>query len=186
MSRIGKKIIPLPKGTKVSFQPGTVTVEGANGKLTTAIHPDLKVEVEDGVVKVLRPNDDRQIRAQHGLARTLVSNAITGCSTGFTETLQIIGVGYRCTQQGDAIQFQLGHSHPIDVQPPPGIKFVVEADNRAKTNHLHIKGADKQLVGQLAANLRALRPPEPYKGKGVRYVNEVIIKKMGKAGKAGK
>ncbi len=186
MSRIGKKVIPLPKGTKVNFQPGTVSVEGAKGKLTQAIDPNLKVEVEGDVVKVLRPNDDRLTRAQHGLARTLISNAIVGCSTGFTETLQIIGVGYRVTQTGKSIQFQLGHSHPIDVEPPNGIEFVVEADNRAKTNHLHIKGADKQLVGQIAANLRGLRPPEPYKGKGVRYVNEVIIKKMGKAGKAGK
>ena len=186
MSRIGKKIITLPKGTKLKFEPGIVTVEGSNGKLTQPIDPDLKVEVEGSEVKVVRPNEDRRIRAQHGLARTLISNAIVGCSTGFTVTLQIIGVGYRVTQTGEGISFQLGHSHPIDIEPPSGIKFVVEADNRAKTNFLHVKGADKQMVGQVAANLRGLRPPEPYKGKGVRYLNEVIIKKMGKAGKAGK
>ncbi|MBI3925466.1 MAG: 50S ribosomal protein L6 [Armatimonadetes bacterium] len=184
MSRIGKKPITLPKGVDVKFVPGQVHIKGPKGELSQAIDPSLEVKVEDGNVLVLRPNDERRMRAQHGLARTLIFNMVTGVTEGFTRSLQIIGVGYRATQQGKGIQLQLGHSHPINIDPIPGIEFEVEVDNRAKINKVHIRGTDKQKVGQVAANLRGLRPPEPYKGKGMRYVDEVVQRKMGKAGKA--
>lgn len=152
-----------------------------------SIHPDLKITVEGSNLTVENPeHENRSLKSAHGLSRTLLNNAVTGVSTGFTKSLEIIGVGYRAVQQGKGIQLQLGYSHPIDVAEIADIELVVEADNRAKTNFIHVKGVDRQKVGQVAANLRELRPPEPYKGKGVRYIGEKIIRKMGKAGKAGK
>ena len=137
----------------------------------------------DGV-SVTRPNDSRLNKAQHGLARTLISNMVEGVTSGFKRSLQIIGVGYRVQAKGKGLEMALGFSHPVDIEPVEGITFEVEVDNRAKINRLHILGIDKQLVGQVAADIRSIRPPEPYKGKGIRYVDEVVIKKAGKAGKA--
>lgn len=184
MSRIGKKPVPVPKGVDIKLSPGEITVKGPKGELTQAIDPNLIINVNDGELTVERPNDTGRMRAQHGLVRTLINNMVVGVTDGFTRSLQIIGVGYRATEQGDGIQLALGYSHPITIDPIPGIKFQLEIDNRAKINKLHIHGIDKQKVGQVAANIRGLRPPEPYKGKGIRYVDEVIQKKEGKAGKA--
>lgn len=187
MSRIGKQPIALPKGVDVSVKDDQVTVKGPKGEMTHKVHPELIISVENGVLSVVNPDhENRGLKSAHGLYRTLLNNAVTGVSTGFTKTLEIIGIGYRAVQQGKGIQLQLGYSHPIEVEEIPNITLEVEADNRAKTNFIHVRGVDKQLVGQVAANLREMRPPEPYKGKGIRYQGEKIIRKMGKAGKAGK
>lgn len=187
MSRIGKKPIPLPKGVTVTVKDGEVTVKGPKGELKHTIHPELQVTIDDSGVTITNPqHENRELKSAHGLSRTLVNNAITGVSTGFSKSLEIIGVGYRAVQQGKGMQLQLGYSHPVDVPEIPGIELVVDADARAKTNFIHIRGVDKQKVGQVAANIRELRAPEPYKGKGIRYVGERIQRKMGKAGKAGK
>jgi large subunit ribosomal protein L6 len=186
MSRIGKKPISVPKGVEVKIDGSNVTVKGPKGTLSQSIYHELTVEVKDGEVSITRPNDNRVNKSQHGLARTLVSNMVQGVSEGFRRSLQIIGIGYRVAADGQGLELALGYSHPVKVQPIDGITFEVEVDNRAKTNKLHVLGIDKQKVGQVAADIRSLRPPEPYKGKGVRYIDEVIIKKAGKAGKAGK
>jgi large subunit ribosomal protein L6 len=186
MSRIGKKPISVPKGVEVKIDGSNVTVKGPKGTLSQSIYHELTVEVKDGEVSITRPNDNRVNKSQHGLARTLVSNMVQGVSEGFRRSLQIIGIGYRVAADGQGLELALGYSHPVKVQPIDGITFEVEVDNRAKTNKLHVLGIDKQKVGQVAANIRGLRPPEPYKGKGVRYIDEVVVKKAGKAGKAGK
>lgn len=187
MSRIGKKPIELPKGVTVTVNEGVVKIKGPKGELVHTIHPELKVTVEGSHLSLVNPDhENRALKSAHGLSRTLLNNAVTGVSNGFTKSLEIIGVGYRAVQQGKGIQLQLGYSHPIDVAEIADIELVVEADNRAKTNFIHVKGVDRQKVGQVAANLRELRPPEPYKGKGVRYIGEKIVRKMGKAGKTGK
>jgi large subunit ribosomal protein L6 len=187
MSRIGKKPIEIPKGVTVTATEGLVTVKGPKGEMTHQIHPGLLVTVEGSELVLKNPDhENRALKSAHGLSRTLLANAVTGVSTGFTKSLEIIGVGYRAVQQGKGIQLQLGYSHPIDIAEIPDITIDVEADNRAKTNFIHVRGVDRQKVGQVAANLRELRPPEPYKGKGVRYIGEKIQRKMGKAGKAGK
>ena len=184
MSRIGRKPIELPKGVEVKINGSTVSVKGPKGQLTQDIHSELKVEVSADGVSVTRPNDSRLNKAQHGLARTLISNMVEGVTSGFKRSLQIIGVGYRVQAKGKGLEMALGFSHPVDIEPVEGITFEVEVDNRAKINRLHILGIDKQLVGQVAADIRSIRPPEPYKGKGIRYVDEVVIKKAGKTGKA--
>ena len=186
MSRIGKKPISVPKGVEVKIDGSNVTVKGPKGTLSQKIYHELDIELKDGEVVIGRPNDNRTNKAQHGLARTLVSNMVHGVSEGFRRSLQIIGIGYRVAADGQGLELALGYSHPVKVQPIDGITFEVEVDNRAKTNKLHVVGIDKQKVGQVAADIRGLRPPEPYKGKGVRYIDEVVIKKAGKAGKAGK
>ncbi len=187
MSRIGKKPIPLPKGVTVTVNNGEVTVKGPKGQMVHKIHPEIAVVVADGNVTVSNPqHENRALKSAHGLSRTLINNAITGVSTGFSKSLEIIGVGYRAVQQGKGMQLQLGYSHPIDIAEIPDVELVVEADNRAKTNFIHVRGFDKHKVGQVAANIRELRPPEPYKGKGIRYIGEKVQRKMGKAGKAGK
>jgi large subunit ribosomal protein L6 len=186
VSRIGKKPIALPKGVEVKIDGGNVTVKGPKGTLSQKIYSELNIEVKDGEIVIGRPNDNRLSKAQHGLARTLVSNMVQGVTEGFRRSLQIIGIGYRVAADGKGLELALGFSHPVKVQPIDGITFEVEVDNRAKTNKLHVVGIDKQKVGQVAADIRSLRPPEPYKGKGVRYIDEVVIKKAGKAGKAGK
>ncbi len=184
MSRIGKKPIPLPKGVEIKIEGSLVTVKGPKGQLSQDIYPELKLEVGSDEILVTRPNENRTSRAQHGLARTLVANMVTGVTDGFKRSLQIIGIGYRVQAEGQGLELALGYSHPVKVDPVEGITFEVEVDNRAKINKLHIHGIDKQKVGQVAADIRSLRPPEPYKGKGIRYVDEVIVKKAGKAGKA--
>lgn len=184
MSRIGKKPISLPKGVEVKAKDGEITVKGPKGQLTQKIFEQLGVEIKNGEVVITRPNDSREAKSQHGLARTLVNNMVVGVSEGYKKSLEIIGVGYRCAAAGKGLEMQLGFSHPVKIDPIEGIEFDVEVDNRAKINKLHILGIDKQKVGQVAANIRGIRPPEPYKGKGIRYVDEVIVKKVGKAGKA--
>lgn len=184
MSRIGKKPIALPKGVEVKVSGSKISVKGPKGQLDQDIHGELKVEVGSDEITVSRPNDSRMNKAQHGLARTLIANMVEGVTDGFRRSLQIIGIGYRVQAKGKGLEMALGFSHPVNIDPVDGITFEVEVDNRAKINKLHVVGIDKQLVGQVAADIRSIRPPEPYKGKGIRYVDEVVVKKAGKAGKA--
>lgn len=186
MSRIGRVPVDIPNGVDVKIEAGQVRVKGPKGELTQAYDKNLTVVVENNQVVVSRSSDDRYVRGQHGLTRTLIQNMITGVTTGFKVSLDIVGIGYRVTKNGDGITLALGYSHPIEVAPIPGITFELEVDARAKINRMHVCGIDKVKVGQVAADIRNLRAPEPYKGKGVKYVNEVILRKAGKAGKTGK
>ena len=179
MSRIGKAPITIPSGTKIEVKEGVVFVSGSKGKLEQTIHPDMSVEIEDGVLNVKRPSDSRQHRSLHGLTRALINNMVVGVSEGFSKTLQIEGVGYRAEVEGKDLVLNVGYSHPVKFEPPQDVSFAVE--NRNKT--IIINGIDKQVVGELAANIRKQRPPEPYKGKGIRYDNEQVRRKAGKAGK---
>jgi large subunit ribosomal protein L6 len=179
MSRIGKMPIPLPQGVAVEINDSQVTVKGPKGSLSQTFLAEMTVEQEDGVLYVKRPSDSRQHRAVHGLTRALLNNMVVGVSTGFSKTLQVEGVGYRAEMQGDVLVLNVGYSHPIRFDPPQDVQYAVE--NRSKT--IIVSGIDKQLVGELAARIRKTRPPEPYKGKGIRYDNEVVRRKAGKAGK---
>ncbi len=179
MSRIGRLPIPVPAGVDVAIDGQTVRVTGPKGSLSHTVAAPITVERdEDGTLKVQRPNDERQNRALHGLSRTLIANMITGVTEGYTKTLEIVGVGYRVQARGSDLEFALGFSHPVPVKAPEGISFAVESPTR-----LRVTGIDKQLVGQVAANIRGLRRPDPYKGKGVRYQGEVVKRKVGKTGK---
>ncbi len=180
MSRIGRMPIPLPSGVEVTQEGANLRVKGPLGTLERTIHPEMKLEREDGELRVVRPTDEPRHRALHGLTRTLVNNMVTGVATGFTKNLEISGVGYRAQLQGTKLVLALGYSHPVEVDPPAGIEFRVESPTR-----LAVFGADKELVGQTAAYIRAQRKPEPYKGKGIRYAGEQILRKAGKAGKVG-
>lgn len=181
MSRIGRRPIPLPMAVQFSQEGATVLVKGPKGELTRAVPAVMDIRQEEGSLLVVRPDDHPTNRSLHGLTRTLLANMVTGVSDGFTKTLDIQGVGYRATKQGENLQLNLGFSHPVVVVPPTGIAFDVEGQNR-----VHIRGISKELVGQTAANIRAIRPPEPYKGKGVRYLGEAVRRKAGKAGKGGR
>jgi large subunit ribosomal protein L6 len=176
MSRVGRNPIPIPKGVKVTKDGQRVTVEGPKGKLDFDVPSTITVAIEETRVVVTRANDTRRNRSLHGLTRALVANMVRGVSEGFQKSLEIQGVGYRATDQGGALNFQLGYSHPILFEPPQGIKLSVDR------NIVTVSGIDKQAVGQVAAQIRALRKPEPYKGKGIRYVGERVRKKAGKAG----
>jgi large subunit ribosomal protein L6 len=176
MSRVGKSPIPIPKDVKVSVDGQHVAVEGPKGKLAHDAHPLISVAVDGGQLVVTRPNDSRRSRSLHGLTRALVANIVQGVKEGFQKSLEIQGVGYRATKQGEAVNFQLGYSHPILFEPPEGIELSVDR------NIVTVNGIDKQAVGQVAAQIRALRKPEPYKGKGIRYVGERVRRKAGKAG----
>jgi large subunit ribosomal protein L6 len=178
MSRIGRLPIPVPSGVDVSIEGQAVSVKGPKGTLSLTVAEPISVAREDGELKVTRPNDEGSVRALHGLSRTLVANMVTGVTTGFSKTLEIVGVGYRVTAKGKDLEFALGFSHPVVITPPEGITFRVEAPTR-----FVVEGIDKQLVGETAARIRKLRKPDPYKGKGVRYQGEVIRRKVGKAGK---
>ena len=178
MSRIGKLPIPVPAGVEVKIDGNVVSVKGPKGSLTHTVPAPITVALEDNAVIVSRPDDERTSKSLHGLSRTLVSNLITGVTTGYTKGLEIVGTGYRVTAKGSDIEFALGYSHPIYVKAPEGITFTVEGNTK-----LTVSGIDKQQVGEVAANLRKLRKPEPYKGKGVRYAGEVVRRKAGKAGK---
>ncbi len=178
MSRIGKKPIPLAQGVKVQIGD-TLAVEGPKGKLTVPIPPGIKIRQQDGHLLVERESD--QYAAVHGLTRALAANAVTGVSAGFTRELDIVGIGYRADVKGQVATFTLGYSHPIEVLIPEGVKMTVD-----KQTHLVLTSHDRQLVGQVAANIRALRPPEPYKNKGIRYTGEVLRKKVGKTGAGAK
>ncbi len=170
--------IPVPAGVEVKIDGNVVEVKGPKGTLTHTIPAPITVALEDGNIVVSRPDDERTSRSLHGLSRTLVANNIEGVTNGFTKGLEIVGTGYRVTAKGADVEFALGYSHPILVQPPQGITFTVEGNTK-----ISVSGIDKQAVGEVAANLRKLRKPEPYKGKGVRYAGEVVRRKAGKAGK---
>ena len=180
MSRIGRMPIALPQGVEVNQEGRQLTVKGPLGELSRELHPEMKLEREDGELRIVRPSDEPRHRALHGLTRTLVNNMITGVTTGFTKSLEISGVGYRAQLQGTKLVLALGYSHPVEITPPAGIEFRVETPTR-----LAVFGADKELVGQTAAYIRSRRKPEPYKGKGIRYAGEQILRKAGKAGKVG-
>ena len=180
MSRIGRMPIALPSGVEVTRQGTLLRVKGPLGVLERQIHPEMNVEQDDGVLRVVRPSDEPRHRALHGLTRTLVQNMVTGVTSGFTRNLEISGVGYRAQLQGTKLVLALGYSHPVEVSPPEGISFQVETPTK-----LAVFGPDKELVGQTAAYIRSRRKPEPYKGKGIRYAGEQILRKAGKAGKVG-
>ena len=177
MSRIGKKPIPIPEKVKVEVSGGNVSVEGPKGKLSLRLHPSMMVRAEARQLFCVRPSDNKLHRSLHGLTRTLVANMIEGVTRGFEKKLEMIGVGYRASLQGRNLTLMLGYSHPIVFPLPEGIQVGVESQNL-----LTVSGADKQQVGEVAAKIRSLRPPEPYKGKGVKYVTERIRRKAGKAG----
>jgi large subunit ribosomal protein L6 len=182
MSRIGKLPVAVPGGVEVAVADSVVTVKGPKGSLAQRVLADVvDVHLDNGVVAVARKNDERAGRSAHGLTRTLIQNMIEGVTKGFRKSLELQGVGYRVSKSGNDLTFSLGFSHPVVYRAPSGIAFTVEG-----TTRVHVDGIDKQQVGQVAAEIRALRPPEPYKGKGVRYEGEVVRKKLGKAGKAGK
>jgi len=179
MSRIGRLPISAPKGVEVTINGQDVTVKGPKGELKhTITEPITASRDEDGVITVVRPDDDPENRSLHGLTRSILANLVKGVSEGYTKTLEIHGVGYRVQARGQNLEFSLGYSHPVVVEPPEGITFRVE-----KPTIFHVEGIDKQLVGQIAANIRGLRKPDPYKAKGVRYQGEHIRRKAGKAGK---
>jgi large subunit ribosomal protein L6 len=181
MSRVGKQPIPLAPQVKVAIEGSHVSVSGPRGELERDLPPEIQIEQQDGQLVLTRPNDEPRLRALHGLSRSLVANMVTGVTTGFSKGLEVQGVGYRIQAQGPKVVLQVGYSHPVEVDPPPGITFAVEG-----TTRLSVQGIDKELVGQTAANIRFIRKPEPYKGKGIRYQGEVVRRKAGKAGKGGK
>ncbi|MCJ7656497.1 MAG: 50S ribosomal protein L6 [Candidatus Atribacteria bacterium] len=177
MSRIGKMPITIPKGIRVELNNNKVRVSGERGALEINIHPDIQVKVEGDKIYVSRPSDGRFHRSLHGLSRSLINNLVEGVFSGFEKVLEIQGVGYRAAIEGGKMVIQIGYSHPINVDPPKGIEFEVE-----KQKIIKVKGIDKQLVGETAAKIRLLRKPEPYKGKGIRYIDEVVRRKVGKTG----
>lgn len=185
MSRIGRKPISLPKGVQLTIgEDNMVVAKGPKGELFRQFHPDMKISMDDGTVTVQRPTDGKMHRSLHGLSRTLLNNMIVGVSDGWKRQLQINGVGYRATMEGNTLVLQLGFSHLIRMDPPEHVKFVVgERKSASEPLPLTIEGIDKEVVGQQAAKIRGLRPPEPYKGKGVKYLEETIRRKAGKAGK---
>jgi len=188
MSRIGKAPITVPAGVTVSVDEATneVTVKGPKGQLVQPISRLLTITQEDGKVQVERPNNLREARSQHGLARTLVSNMVEGVTKGHSKTLDIIGVGYRVTLEGKNLLLNMGYSHPVRMEAPAGIEFVVKADEKTRTQQIQVNGIDKAAVGQVAADIRKVRKPEPYKGKGIRYNGEVVKLKAGKRAAAKK
>ena len=178
MSRIGRLPIDIPGGVTVAIDGQKVTVTGPKGELSLVVAAPITVAIEENQVLVTRPDDERNSRSLHGLTRTLISNQIIGVTQGYSKGLEVVGTGYRVAAEGSSVVFALGYSHPITVAPPAGITFTVEGNNK-----LTVSGIDKQAVGEVAANIRKLRKPEPYKGKGVRYAGEVVRRKAGKAGK---
>lgn len=180
MSRVGRKVIPVPKAVKVQIGAEALQIEGPKGKLTTPVPPGISFKLENGELAASRRNDERQQRAFHGLARALASNAIKGVTEGFSRELDIVGVGYKAAVEGNKVVFSLGYSHPVVYPIPEGIKVAVDKQTR-----IVVSGIDRQKVGQVAAEIRSLRKPDPYKQKGIRYVGEVLKKKAGKAGATG-
>ncbi len=181
MSRIGRKPVPIPDKVQITIDGTEVTVKGPNGELTHKFPLEMTIQQEDGQIVVSRPTDQHHHRALHGMTRALIANMVTGVTEGFERVLTIEGVGYRAEMQGQTLVMHLGYSHEIPVEPPADVSFEVEERGRL----IRIRGIDKQVVGELAANIRKLRPPEPYKGKGVRYQGEYVRRKAGKAGKIG-
>jgi large subunit ribosomal protein L6 len=187
MSRIGRAPIPVPPKVQVTWtDENFVTVKGPKGELSYQIDPALTLKLEDGILTVSRPSDSKEHKAKHGLYRTLVNNMVVGVTNGYTKQLEIHGVGYRANKVGQNLVLLLGYSHPVEVQPPAGITLNVDGvDAATKATKISVSGIDKHLVGQVAASIRQLRKPEPYKGKGIRYAGEAIRRKAGKAGKVG-
>lgn len=177
MSRIGRKPVPLPKEVEVKIEGCKVSVKGSKGTLEMEVMPKINIKQEDGQIKVTRESDIKAVRAAHGMTRAILNNMVTGVSRGFEKKLDIVGVGYRAQMQGKNLVLTLGFSHPIEVVPPAGIEFACESPVK-----IVVSGIDRQLVGQVASNIREYRPPEPYKGKGIRYSDEHVIRKAGKAG----
>jgi large subunit ribosomal protein L6 len=186
MSRIGKQPIPLPAGVSLTADSdGRVVVKGPKGELTRQLSPDMKIVQEDGHARVERPTDTDRHRALHGLTRTLVANMVTGVSQGYQKVLNVNGVGFRAQVNGKNLVLNVGYSHPVEVQPREGISFAAVVDPATRMPVVTVSGTDKEVVGQMAAEVRKVRPPEPYKGKGIKYSDEVIRRKAGKSGKAG-
>jgi large subunit ribosomal protein L6 len=186
MSRVGKQPVPVPAGVTVEMRGGRIVVTGPKGTLERELPRDMTVRIEPGAVVVERPSDARQHRALHGLTRTLIANMVTGVSQGFRKSLELMGVGYRAQLQDRKLVLQIGFSHPVEVRPPQGIELSLETftpmlDNNYLAARILVQGIDKEKVGQLAADIRAIKKPEPYKGKGVRYTGEVVRRKAGKA-----
>lgn len=179
MSRIGNAPVELPSGVEVTFDGATATVKGPKGTLSRTFSERISFAVEDGMVILTRDGEDREARSLHGLSRALLNNMVIGVSEGFQKELATVGVGYRANLQGKTIELQVGYSHPVHVEAPDGIEFEVPEQTK-----IIVRGIDKELVGQVAADIRAVRPPEPYKGKGIRYVDEYVRRKAGKAGVA--
>src|SRR5262252_8809042 len=177
MSRIGRLPVSIPSGVQVAVDGREVTVQGPKGTLKHTVAEPIDVVREDGIIRVTRPNDEGPVRALHGLSRTLIANMVTGVTDGYRKTLEIVGVGYRVQAKGSGVEFSLGYSHPVPVTPPDGVTLRVETPTR-----LVVEGIDKQQVGEVAAKIRKLRKPDPYKGKGVRYAGEQVRRKVGKAG----
>jgi large subunit ribosomal protein L6 len=177
MSRIGKKPVTLPKGVNLDLQGSTVAVKGPKGELRRTLHPEMKLTLDNGTLTVERPSEEKRHKALHGLTRTLVQNMVEGVSKGFTKTLEIQGVGYKAEAKPYGVNLIVGYSHPVKYEAPKGIKITVENNTTVK-----VEGADKEVVGQVAAELRSVRPPEPYKGKGIRYQGEQVRRKAGKTG----
>ena len=179
MSRIGKVPIEIPAGVEFKLEEGNfVTVKGPKGTLTRRLVPEIDIAIENGVINVTRPNDLKKFRSLHGLTRTLISNMVVGVTTGYSKTLNIVGTGYRAAKAGNKLTLTLGYSHPVEMIDPEGVEVTVEGNTT-----IHVSGIDKEKVGQYAANIRAKRPPEPYKGKGIKYSTERIRRKAGKSGK---
>lgn len=178
MSRIGKQPIEIPAGVTVTIAGSDVTVKGPKGELTRTFNPDITIALEDNILTVTRPSDAKNHRALHGTTRALISNMVEGVSAGFEKSLELIGVGYRAQKQGTKLILNVGYSHPVEIEPEAGIEVEVPTNTK-----IIIKGASKERVGALAANVRDVRPPEPYKGKGIRYTGEVVRRKEGKTGK---
>lgn len=179
MSRIGRAPVIIPKGVDVNIQGSTVSVKGPKGELTRTFTPDVEIALEDGNIVVRRPSDEAYHRAMHGMTRALINNMVVGVSTGFAKTLEVNGVGYRAELNGKNLILYVGYSHPVTIEPPSGISFDVDV----RTRQIKVLGTNKEAVGQVAANIRMVRPPEPYKGKGIKYLDEKIRRKAGKAGK---
>lgn len=178
MSRVGKKPLEIPSGVTVTMNENTVTVKGPKGELTRTFHPDIKISVEDNVLSVTRPSDQKEHRALHGTTRSLLGNMVEGVSKGFERALDLVGVGYRATKSGNKLVLNVGYSHPVEITPEQGIEIEVPSQTK-----VIVKGTDKERVGAIASNIRATRPPEPYKGKGIRYEGEMVRRKEGKTAK---
>ncbi|WP_338471347.1 50S ribosomal protein L6 [Niallia sp. XMNu-256] len=178
MSRIGNKPIDIPAGVTITQNGSTVTVKGPKGELTRSFNPEIEIKVEENVINISRPSDQKEHRALHGTTRSLLSNMVEGVSKGFEKTLELIGVGYRAQKQGNKLVLNVGYSHPVEFEPEEGLEVEVPANTK-----VIVKGINKERVGALAANIREVRPPEPYKGKGIRYEGEFVRRKEGKTGK---
>ncbi|MGG1313141.1 MULTISPECIES: 50S ribosomal protein L6 [Cohnella] len=178
MSRIGRKPIQVPNGVNVTLEDNQITVKGPKGSLSRVLHKDMKVTVDGNVITIERPSDHKLHRSLHGTTRSLVANMVNGVTEGYSKSLELVGVGYRASKSGNKLVLNVGYSHPVEFEPENGIEFEVPAQNK-----IIVKGIDKELVGATAAKIRAVREPEPYKGKGIKYENERIIRKEGKAGK---